>query len=136
MLNTLSRSVKAKNSEYPFRSPLRVRVFFPNVNSKPSWSYPTQKNFGQPKKKIQEQSEKRATSMEHLLPKEKLSTSRCAKNYEIISTLFVLYLDKYTPTRKIIHLLTKRHIKYITSSSKATIWQSNTWRLKLLNTAS
>lgn len=135
MLNTLSRSVKAKNSEYPFRSPLRVRVFFPNVNSKPSWSYPTQKNFAQPKK-IQEQSEERATSMEHFLLKEKLSTSGCAKKYEIISTLFVLYLDKYTPTSKIIHLLTKRHIKYITSSSKATIWQSNTWRLKLLNTAS
>lgn len=135
MLNTLSRSVKAKNSEYPFRSPLRVRVFFPNVNSKPSWSYPTQTNFAQPKKKIQDQSEERATSMEHLVLKEKLSTSRCAKNYEIISTLFVLYLDKYTPTRKIIRLV-KRHIKYITSSSKATIWQSNTWRLKLLNTAS
>lgn len=129
MLNTLSRSVKAKNSEYPFRSPLRVRVFFPNVNSKPSWSYPTQKNFAQPKK-IQEQSEERA------LTKRKIIDFGVRQRYEIISTLFVLYLDKYTPTSKIIHLLTKRHIKYITSSSKATIWQSNTWRLKLLNTAS
>lgn len=53
-----------------------------------------------------------------IFSKRMLPSWTCAKNHEIIYTLFVFYLGTYAATIKITHLITQRHFQHITTLLK------------------